>query len=156
MDIGNIINEIHFANMLWLLLIPVAMMAIDIVTGLINAWATNSFQSARMRTGLAKKCGEIIIILIGMMFTYGMNLPRYILTGIAIYIIFMELMSVMENLKKLGVPIPAFISKVLNNVDETLKTAEDYEELKRQLEELKAAAAVRTRDRPEALVDDGK
>ena len=156
MDIGNIINEIHFANMLWLLLIPVAMMAIDIVTGLINAWATNSFQSARMRTGLAKKCGEIIIILIGMMFTYGMNLPKYILTGIAIYIIFMELMSVMENLKKLGVPIPAFISKVLNNVDETLKTAEDYEELKRQLEELKAAAAVRTRDRPEALVDDGK
>lgn len=156
MDIGNIIKEIHFANMLWLLLIPVAMMAIDIVTGLINAWATNSFQSARMRTGLAKKCGEIIIILIGMMFTYGMNLPKYILTGIAIYIIFMELMSVMENLKKLGVPIPAFISKVLNNVDETLKTAEDYEELKRQLEELKAAAAVRARDRPEALVDDGK
>lgn len=156
MDIGNIIKEIHFANMLWLLLIPVAMMAIDIVTGLINAWATNSFQSARMRTGLAKKCGEIIIILIGMMFTYGMNLPRYILTGIAVYIIFMELMSVMENLKKLGVPIPAFISKVLNNVDETLKTAEDYEELKRQLEELKAAAAGRARDRPEALVDDGK
>jgi len=156
MDIGEIIKEIHFANLLWLLLIPVAMMAIDIVTGLINAWATNSFQSARMRTGLAKKCGEIIIILIGMMFTYGMNLPRYILTGIAIYIIFMELMSVMENLKKLGVPIPAFISKVLNNVDETLKTAEDYEELKRQLEELKAAAAVRARDRPEALVDDGK
>ena len=156
MDIGNIIKEIHFANMLWLLLIPVAMMAIDIVTGLINAWAPNSFQSARMRTGLAKKCGEIIIILIGMMFTYGMNLPKYILTGIAVYIIFMELMSVMENLKKLGVPIPAFISKVLNNVDETLKTAEDYEELKRQLEELKAAAAVRARDRPEALVDDGK
>ena len=156
MDIGNIIKEIHFDNLLWLLLIPVAMMAIDIVTGLINAWATNSFQSARMRTGLAKKCGEIIIILIGMMFTYGMNLPKYILTGIAIYIIFMELMSVMENLKKLGVPIPAFISKVLNNVDETLKTAEDYEELKRQLEELKASAAVRARDRPEALVDDGK
>ena len=87
MDIGNIIKEIHFQNMLWLLLIPVAMMAIDIVTGLINAWATNSFQSARMRTGLAKKCGEIIIILIGMMFTYGMNLPMYILTGIAVYII---------------------------------------------------------------------
>lgn len=155
MDIGSIINEIHFANMLWLLLIPVAMMAIDIVTGLINAWATNSFQSAKMRSGLAKKCGEIIIILIGMMFTYGMNLPKYILTGIAIYIIFMELMSVMENLKKLGVPIPAFISKVLNNVDESLKTTEDYAELKKQLQELQIDMA-RARDRPDALVDDGK
>ena len=38
MDIGNILKEIHFANLLWLLLIPVAMMAIDIVTGLLNAW----------------------------------------------------------------------------------------------------------------------
>lgn len=151
MDIGNLIKEIHFQNMLWLLLIPVAMMAIDIITGLINAWATNSFQSARMRTGLAKKCGEIIIILIGMMFTYGMNIPKYVLTGISIYIIFMELMSIMENLDKLGVPIPLFISKVLNNVDESLKTAEDYEELKKQLHELQNA-----RDRPEALADDGK
>ena len=151
MDIGNMLKEIHFQNMLWLLLIPVAMMAIDIITGLINAWATNSFQSARMRTGLAKKCGEIIIILIGMMFTYGMNIPKYVLTGISIYIIFMELMSIMENLDKLGVPIPLFISKVLNNVDESLKTAEDYEELKKQLHELHNA-----RDRPEALADDGK
>ena len=151
MDIGNLLKEIHFQNMLWLLMIPVAMMAIDIITGLINAWATNSFQSARMRTGLAKKCGEIIIILIGMMFTYGMNIPKYVLTGISIYIIFMELMSVMENLDKLGVPIPLFISKVLNNVDESLKTAEDYEELKKQLQELQNA-----RDRPEALADDGK
>lgn len=154
MDIGSIINEIHFANMLWLLLIPVAMMAIDIVTGLINAWATNSFQSARMRTGLAKKCGEIIIILIGMMFTYGMGIPKYVLTGISIYIIFMELMSIMENLDKLGVPIPAFISKVLNNVDEALKN-DNYEELKKELETLKYETE-HARDRPEALVDDGK
>ena len=156
MDIGSIIKEIHFANLLWLLLIPVAMMAIDIVTGLLNAWIEKNFESAKMRSGLAKKCGEMVIILIGMMFTYGLGIPSYVLTGISAYIIFMELMSVLENLDKLGVPIPAFIAKVLNNVDETLKTAEDYEELKRQLEELKAAATVRARDRPEALVDDGK
>ncbi len=147
MDLGTILKEIHFQNMTWLLLIPVAMMAIDIVTGLINAWATNSFQSARMRSGLAKKCGEIIIILIGMMFTYGMNLPKYILTGIAVYIIFMELMSIMENLDKLGVPIPAAISKVLNNVDESLRTTEDVAELRRQLVEIEQQLHV---------VDDGK
>ena len=155
MDVGNILEQIHFTNLMWLLLIPVAMMAIDIVTGLINAWATNSFQSAKMRTGLAKKCGEIIIILIGMMFTYGMSLPKYILTGISVYIIFMELMSVMENLDKLGVPIPAFISKVLNNVDEALKK-DEYEELKKELESLKLEATIKAPDRPDALVDDGK
>ena len=111
--------------------------------------------SAKMRTGLAKKCGEILIILIGMMFMYGMNLPSYILTGISAYIIFMEFMSVMENLKKLGVPIPNFIAKVLNNVDESLKN-DDYAEIKRKLEELQLEATARSRDRPEALADDGK
>ena len=141
MDIGNLIKEIHFQNMLWLLLIPVAMMGIDIITGLINAWATNSFESAKMRTGLAKKCGEMVVILIGMMFTYGMSLPGYILKGVSAYIIFMELMSVMENLDKLGVPIPAFISKVLNNVDDALQNSEDVEEIKKELDELRAAVA---------------
>lgn len=141
MDIGSILNEIHFVSLLWLLLIPVAMMGIDIITGLINAWATNSFESAKMRAGLAKKCGEMVVILIGMMFTYGMSLPEYILKGVSAYIIFMELMSVMENLDKLGVPIPKFISKVLNNVDDALQNSEDVEEIKKELEELRAAVA---------------
>lgn len=145
MDIGKILNEIHFASMTWLLLIPVAMMAIDIITGLLYAWSTKSFESAKMRTGLAKKCGEILIILIGMLFVYGTNIPTYILTGISAYIIFMELMSVLENLDKLGVPIPAFIAKVLNNVDDALQS-ENVEELKKEIEELQAAIAA----------DDGK
>lgn len=145
MDIGKILNEIHFASMTWLLLIPVAMMAIDIITGLLYAWSTKSFESAKMRTGLAKKCGEILIILIGMLFVYGTNIPTYILTGISAYIIFMELMSVLENLDKLGVPIPAFIAKVLNNVDDALQS-ENVEELKKEIEELRAAVAM----------DDGK
>lgn len=146
MDIGKILNEIHFASMTWLLLIPVAMMAIDIVTGLLYAWSTKSFESAKMRTGLAKKCGEILIILVGMLFVYGTNIPTYILTGISAYIIFMELMSILENLDKLGVPIPAAISKVLNNVDDALQNSEDMEELKKEIAELQAAIAA----------DDGK
>lgn len=141
MDIGKILNEIHFASLTWLLLIPVAMMAIDIVTGLLYAWSTKTFESAKMRTGLAKKCGEIMTIVIGMLFVYGTNIPTYILTGISAYIIFMELMSVLENLDKLGVPIPAFISKVLNNVDDALQNSEDVEEIKKELEELRAAVA---------------
>jgi hypothetical protein len=32
-----------------------------------------------MRSGLTKKVGEIAIILIGILFTYGMTLPLYIM-----------------------------------------------------------------------------
>ena len=137
-NIMDLIRDIHFASLVWLLMIPVIMMAMDILTGLLNAWVSKDFQSAKMRSGLAKKCGEILIILIGMMFMYGMSLPSYILTGISAYIIFMEFMSILENLDKLGVPIPAFIAKVLNNVDEALQN-DDYTELREKIEELQRA-----------------
>lgn len=36
----------------------------------------------------------------------------------------MELISIFENLDKLGVPIPKFIGKVVNNMDDVINTTE--------------------------------
>lgn len=135
-DIKEIMAQIHFANMAWLLFIPAAMMGIDILTGLIYAFITNTFQSAKMRSGLGKKVGELVIIIIGLLFTFGMSLPDQILKGIALYIIFMELMSIFENLDKLGVPIPAAISKTLNNINDEVMHQSDYKELRDKMDEI--------------------
>lgn len=132
-DLKTIIEAIHFNNMMWLILIPAAMMGIDILTGLIYAFISNAFQSAKMRSGLGKKIGELCIIVIGLLFTFGMNLPKYILTAIALYIIFMELMSIFENLKKLGVPIPAAVAKTLNNINDDIMHKEDLTEIKAEM-----------------------
>ena len=35
-------------------------------------------------------------------------------------LVFMEIMSIIENVDKLGVPIPAFVRDVVNNVDDQL------------------------------------
>lgn len=133
-NLMTIIETIHFNNMMWLILIPAAMMGIDILTGLIYAFITNTFMSAKMRSGLGKKVGELLIIVIGLLFTVGMNVPTEILKGIALYIIFMELMSILENLDKLGVPIPAFISKTLNNLNDEIMHQEEYKELSAKME----------------------
>jgi phage-related holin len=72
-----------------------------------------------------------------------MRIPGYIMDGISAYIIFMEFMSVMENCKKMGVPIPGFVSKALNTIDEALKEEDVAEavkkvaELEKEVEELK-------------------
>lgn len=134
-EFKEIFYALHFTSLLWCLLIPLAFMALDILTGLVGAWARKDFQSAIMRSGLAKKCGEITVIIIGMMVIYGMTLPEYILTCVCIYIAFMEFMSILENLKKLNVPIPGFVSSVLNNVDESLKS-DDYATLMKKFKEL--------------------
>ena len=135
-QIQVIFDMVEFQSMMWLLLIPVAMMGLDVLTGLINAFSKNQFESAKMRAGLAKKAGEMAIIAIGMLFTYGMGIPQVLLKAVSLYIVFMELMSICENLNKLGVPLPAFVTKTLNNIDETLKKDEEIKELKKRLEEL--------------------
>ena len=57
------LQEFHFTNELWVLILPLSLMVIDFVTGSINAWANNNFQSKKMRSGLNKKVGEIINLL---------------------------------------------------------------------------------------------
>jgi len=143
MDIVVFLSNFKFTNETWVLILPVSLMAIDILTGLLYAWSTETFKSKKMRSGLSKKVGEIAILVIGELFSYGMRIPPIIMAGISAYIIFMEFMSIMENLKKLGVPIPGFIAKILNTVDLALKEEDITEaltkvaELEKEIEKLK-------------------
>jgi toxin secretion/phage lysis holin len=135
MDIIVFLNNFHFRNELLELIVPVAMMAVDFLTGSFGAWMTHTFQSARMRAGLTKKVGEMSIIVIGALLSYALRLPPQIMAGISLYIMFMELMSICENAKKMGAPLPGFVSKVLNTVDATLKE-EDVSEAIKKIAEL--------------------
>ena len=120
-DMREVLEGLHFTHTYWIIVLPVLLMGLDILTGLIYAWTSKTFQSARMRAGLAKKFGEIAYIVSGVAVTYAMGLPLYILIGIAVYICFMELMSILENCDKLGAPVPGFVKAVLNNIDDSLK-----------------------------------
>lgn len=132
----EVFEAIHFKSNTWVFLLPLALMALDIITGLCKAYNTQDFKSKKMRTGLSKKIGEIAIIVIGELFQYGLCLPTYIMSCVSLYITFMELMSIMENLNTIGVPIPHFFKKVLKEVDESLN-ADDIEEIKEKIDGIK-------------------
>lgn len=120
-EIYNIVSQFHFRNELWVLFIPLGLMAIDILTGIIKAWAKNDFKSAIMRAGLAKKAEEILILIAGELITFGLVLPDVIMNGVSFYIIFMEGMSILENVDQLGIPIPKFVKDVINNTNDQLQ-----------------------------------
>ena len=120
-DIFQYVSQFHFRNELWVLFIPLGLMAIDILTGVIKAWAQNDFKSAIMRAGLAKKAEEMLILVAGELISFGLMLPDAVMNGVSFYIIFMEVMSILENVDELGIPVPGFVKKVINNVDEQLK-----------------------------------
>lgn len=129
-NFANILDKVKFANEIWVFIIPGVLMAVDILTGSLNAWAKSNFKSFKMREGLVKKCGEITILAIGQLFTVGLVLPTYIMSGISFYIIFMELISICENLQKMGVPIPKFIKKALDDTEKALEEKESVDSKK--------------------------
>lgn len=120
-DIYTFVSQFHFRNELWVLFIPLALMAIDVITGTIKAWVHKDFQSSIMRAGLGKKAGEIGILIVGELFSYGMQLPAIVMNCVSFYIIFMEFVSNCENADALGVPIPKFIKDVINNTNDQLQ-----------------------------------
>lgn len=127
-EIYQFVSQFSFRNELWVLFIPLGLMAIDILTGIVKAWAQNDFKSAVMRAGLAKKAEEILILVAGELISFGLMLPGAVMNGVSFYIIFMEGMSILENVDELGIPVPGFIKKVINNVDEQLKNGSDKTE----------------------------
>lgn len=124
----NVINYLHFTQDLWVVLVPLILMAVDIATGFINAWAKHDIKSSIMRQGLARKFGELVIIGIAQLFLYAVGLPRGIASAVSLYIGIMEMISICENLDKLGVPIPKFVKKALRNAEEKI-TQEKKEEI---------------------------
>ena len=74
-----------------------------------------------MREGLAKKCGESLVLVIGELFTVAIAMPPYFIVALSGYIIIMELISICENLDKLGVPIPGWVKKSLKNAEEKIQ-----------------------------------
>ena len=130
-EIINVLENANFQDKKWMLIIPFSMMIIDILTGIVYAWKTGHLKSYKMREGLSRKFGEVMILFIGQLFTAGFNLPVYVISMFAMYIIAMELISICENLKKLGVPIPKAIDKALASVNDTIQNGSNQEDNKK-------------------------
>ena len=115
MDLSNL----QFNNQTWVLLLPLFLMGVDIITGYISAWKENRVQSGKMRSGLVKKSGEIIEIMVIEVVGHAVNLPQEVVQGISAYICLTECVSITENLDKMGVPIPRKITQHLHaNLEE--------------------------------------
>lgn len=109
------------------LILPFVLMVLDFATGIFNAWATGHLKSYKMRDGLNKKAAEITMIVIGLLFNWTINVPRYLTIGLVIYVVIMELISICENLDKMGVPIPKFIQSALRNAEYKIQNEDKKE-----------------------------
>lgn len=118
----DMLKHLQFTSPKWVYALPLILMGIDILTGLVNAcFKEKNFQSSVMRAGLTKKVGEIAIIIVGIVCTYGVGLPTYLMKSVILYICLMELMSIFENADKMGVPLPKFVKNIVNNINKSIQ-----------------------------------
>lgn len=87
--------------------ITFAFIALDFITGLIQALATKTFASSVMREGLFHKVGLILCVILGILVDYaqgivdlGVTVP--VATAICGYICLMEVGSTIENVCKIN------------------------------------------------------
>lgn len=120
-----ITQEIQFTHRYWVLLLPLILMTADIVTGWIQATINNTWDSTKMRTGLFRKSGEMLVIVIAYVISVAIALPVDIPAWIAIYICIMEIISVCENLDQAGIPMPVWITRKLKKVADDLSNGDD-------------------------------
>lgn len=110
------LQQINFTHRYWIVLLPIIMMAADIVTGWLQAAINGTWDSTKMRVGLFRKSGEILVVIIAYAIQEGISLPVDVPAFIAGYIVVMEILSICENLDQAGLPVPRWITRRLKKV----------------------------------------
>lgn len=104
MNIQSFIETLNFSNYFLQIFTPILFSIFDIITGYIQAIINKNVDSSKMREGLLHKVLVIIIIIISCVIDITFRLPA-VPKIVSIYIIIMELTSILENLNKAGLNI---------------------------------------------------
>lgn len=87
-----------------IVILVVAFICLDIITGLLKAVYEKNLESECIRKGLIHKIGEILAVAVAFLIEYSqtvilsINFDIPIVKGVCIYIILMEILSVLENI----------------------------------------------------------
>lgn len=126
-----------FAAYFNVLVVPIVVMlvvmCIDYITGLAGAYITKQLNSHIGIIGIIKKIAYLGLVAVGMVTDYiiysalaqlGVSIELGYCVGmvIVIWLIINELISILENLAEIGVPLPAFITKLIARLKNTVES----------------------------------
>lgn len=106
------------------LIVFVVMILIDYATGVLYALSTQSLKSKIMREGLWRKIGFVLAVVAFYAIGTLAGVQNYFGIGSATLFAINEALSITENLGKLGVPIPKFVTKFITDLRDKYDTEE--------------------------------
>lgn len=122
------------------LLVLLGVMILDYITGMVKAGIAGTLNSTRGWQGLLKKLMYAVTVAIAMVADYllyiggsqigiDMHESAYFGTLVSIWLIINECISILENLSEIGVPMPGFLGRILQRVqDKVDETGNDMAE----------------------------
>ena len=121
----EITEEIHYSHDYWIFLLPLVLIAADVLSGWIQATINSTWDSTKMRKGLFRKGGEMLVVVIAWVVGIAIPMDINIAVFFSAYIVLMELVSVIENLDLAGIPMPVWVIKRLKKTMQTFTEGED-------------------------------
>lgn len=107
MEIYEVIEKLHFTSITWQVLTPLIFSLADFITGYIQAVINKDVSSQKMRVGLLHKILIMLVIILSFVINFAFN-TEWISKVVCIYVIIMEITSIIENLKKAGLDVGKF------------------------------------------------
>ena len=122
-------------------IILTAAMITDYITGMISAWHNSELSSKKGIFGIIKKISYLALVCVGMGVDWliysglnqaGISTENSVFFGVlvTIWLIINELISILENLEAIGVPMPAFLIKIVKRLKVTTENITESEDKK--------------------------
>lgn len=132
--IGALIS--YFNILLIPILVLIAVMLIDYITGLTSAYRNGELKSKTGLIGILKKVSYLVLVAVGGVVDYlicsglataGFDFGVTYCCGfiVCVWLIINELISILENLAGLGTPIPKFLVNVVHRLKNTVENKTD-------------------------------
>ena len=120
--------------------IPIVMlicaMVIDYATGIMAAWTNSELSSKRGVKGIVKKVGYLALVVAAMILDWlifqglqqinvDLHYSIFFAVFVTVWLIINELISTLENLSRIGVPIPNFMKKIIDRLKTTVEKGDE-------------------------------
>ena len=113
------------------IIILIVAMIIDYTTGMLSAWLNAELSSKKGIKGIVKKVSYLALVAVAMIVDWlifqglqqinvDLHYSVFFAVLVTVWLIINELISVLENLSRMGVPIPNFLKKIIDRLKNTV------------------------------------
>lgn len=114
------------------IMVLIVAMVVDYITGMSAAWYNSELSSKKGIKGIVKKVSYLALVVVAMIIDWliscglqqiniDMTYSVFFAVLVAVWLIINELISILENLSRTGVPIPTFLNKIINKLKSTVE-----------------------------------